>query len=203
MDIERNLVAPAEPAPRRSRTPADLEIDPDLTPIRGMSFRDALARVEAHRSKVRIALAVALIVRLVFELHLVSLIIESPRSSAPLLATVPAIGLVLLAYLIVLWFLATRTRDRFGFGMSLGIGVLVTTYQLAMAATIRPFSIMTVWPMGVIALAHLALAYTAFRTASAFPPHDGKRPWIVGFITALVFVSISWVAPAVTDLLRH
>ena len=112
----------------------------------------------------------ALLTRLAFELHLPSLF-----RSGQLLAAVPLIGMTLLAYMIVLWFLATRTRDRFGFGMALGIGVLVTTYQLVMVATLRPYSINTAWPGLVVAVAHVALAYSAFRSSTAFPPHDGKR----------------------------
>ena len=42
-----------------------------------------------------------------------------------LVPELPFIGLALLSYMIVLWFLAARTRDRWGFGMALGIGVLL------------------------------------------------------------------------------
>src|SRR5665647_536030 len=113
----------------------------------GQTFKAALARVEAHRTKVQMTLSVALLTRLVFELHLPSLF-----RSTQLIAAVPLIGMTLLAYMIVLWFLAARTRDRFGFGMALGIGVLVTTYQLVMVATLRPYSINTAWPGLVVAV---------------------------------------------------
>jgi hypothetical protein len=199
MDILPNIPPPsaaeAELIPRVA-TPVD--VDEEQAPQHTNTFKAALARVEAHRTKVQTTLTVALLTRLAFELHLPSLF-----RSGQLLAAVPLIGMTLLAYMIVLWFLATRTRDRFGFGMALGIGVLVTTYQLVMVATLRPYSINTAWPGLVVAVAHLALAYSAFRSSTAFPPHDSKRPWIVGFVTALAFVVIPWVAPAVQDMLRR
>src|SRR5205809_7430544 len=66
----------------------------------------------------------------------------------------------------------------------------------------RPRTFGTVWPPLVVALAHLPMAYFAFQSAAAYPPLDTKRPWIVGFVTALVFLSIPWFAPALIDVLK-
>jgi hypothetical protein len=199
MEIQPNILSPsATEAEIISRVAPPVDVDEEQAPHHTSTFKIALARLESHRTKVQTTLTIALVTRLAFELHLLSLF-----RSGQLLAAVPLIGVTLLAYMIVLWFLAARTRDRFGFGMALGIGVLVTTYQLVMVATLRPYSIDTAWPGLVIAVAHVALAYSAFRSSTAFPPHDGKRPWVVGFVTALAFVVIAWVAPAAQDLLRR
>jgi hypothetical protein len=66
----------------------------------------------------------------------------------------------------------------------------------------RPFSIREVWSPIDVALAHIPMAYLAFRAAAAYPPLDSKRPWIIGFVTALAFLSIPWFAPSLVDLLR-
>lgn len=161
-------------------------------------FSKALKEVEKHRSKVQGALTAALIARLLFEFQFVSLL----RDSRNLLVQVPYIGLAMLSYLLVLMWLAARTRDRFGFGMALGIGVLEATYLLVAAIMHRPFSIGAVWAPIVVALAHIPMAYVAFRSAAAYPPMDSKRPWIIGFVAALAFLSIPWLTPALVDSLR-
>jgi hypothetical protein len=66
----------------------------------------------------------------------------------------------------------------------------------------RPFTIGAVWPPLLVALAHIPMAVIAFRSAAAYPPLDSKRPWIVGFITALAFLSIPWIAPALVDTFK-
>src|SRR2546428_10351712 len=114
-------------------------------------FSRALKEVEAHRTKVQAALAAALVARLLFEFQFVSLL----RDSRNLLVQVPYIGLAMLSYLLVLMWLAARTRDRFGFGMALGIGVLETTYLLGAAIMHRPFRLGEVWAPIVVALAHI------------------------------------------------
>ena len=106
------------------------------------------------------------------------------------------------AYLLVLMWLAGRERDRFGFGMALGIGVLEATYLVVNAVMQRPLTFGAVWPPLVVALAHVPMAYFAFQSAAAYPPLDSKRPWIVGFVTALVFLSIPWFAPALVDVFK-
>ena len=161
-------------------------------------FSRALKEVEAHRTKVQTALTAALVARLLFEFQFVSLL----RDSRNLLVQVPYIGLAMLSYLLVLMWLAARTRDRFGFGMALGIGVLEATYLLIAAVTHRPFSIRIVWAPIVVALAHIPMALLAFKSAQAYPPLDSKRPWIIGFVAALAFLSIPWIAPALVDVLR-
>lgn len=161
-----------------------------------LKFGEAVALLERHRTAMRVALSVALLARLVLEFHLLTLL----RQPGNLLAAVPMIGLALLAYLVVLWFLATRTRDRFGFGMALGIGVLEVTYLLGGLAMQRPFTIDGALPLFAVAAAHLPMLVTAMHASTIFPPHDTKRPWIVGFGTALLLIGASWIAPALLEL---
>ena len=195
MEIRPDLAPPADtPATPPARTSAFTPSDPD-SPSR---FKQALAEVERNRTRVSAALAVALVARLLFEFQFVSLL----RESGNLLVQVPYIGLARLSYLLVLMWLAGRERDRFGFGMALGIGVLEATYLVVNAFVQRPLTFGSVWPPLVVALAHLPMAYLAFRSAAAYPPLDSKRPWIVGFVTALVFLSIPWFAPALVDVLK-
>ena len=108
----------------------------------------------------------------------------------------------MLSYLLVLMWLSARTRDRFGFGMALGIGVLETTYLLAISVMHRPFTFSDFWPPLIVALAHIPMAIFAFQSSTAYPPLDSKRPWLIGFITALVFLSIPWIAPALVDSMK-
>jgi hypothetical protein len=161
-------------------------------------FKQMLAAVEAHRTKVRLALGIALVARLLFEFKFVSLL----KSTENLIVQVPYIGLAMVSYLLVLMWMAARTRDRFGFGMALGIGVIEASYLLGMVAVQRPFDIMAAWPPIVVALAHVPMAIFAIRSASAYPPEDTKRPWLVGFITALVFLAIPWLAPVLVDAMK-
>lgn len=161
-------------------------------------FSKMLAEVEAHRNKVRVALGAALVARLLFEFQFVSLL----QNSSNLLVQVPYIGLAILSYLLVLMWLLARTRDRFGFGMALGIGVLEATYLIVVAVMSRPLSIGAVWPPLVVAIAHIPMAWFAFRASTAYPPLDSKQPWIVGFVTALVFLSIPWLAPTLIDAMQ-
>lgn len=192
MDIQSDLAPPP---------------DPNLTPVisqpaieeRGSSaFSRALAQVEEHRSRVRAALAVALVARLIFEFQFVSLL----RDTRSLVVQVPYIGIAMLSYLLVLMWLSARTRDRFGFGMALGIGVLEGTYLLMAAVMQRPLTFGAVWPPLVVAIAHAPMAVFAFRSSVAYPPMDSKRPWIVGFITALVLLSIPWMAPTFLGMMK-
>lgn len=174
------------------------EPEPEPEEPRGPSkFSQALAAVEAHRVTVRRTLGFALLARLAGDNRVIDLV----RNPLLLQSELPWIGLSLLSYLVVLWFLAARTRDRFGFGMALGIGVLETTYGVAGVVLTRPLTLAAAWPMGLLAIGHLPMAIAAFRSSGAFPPHDSKRPWIVGFVAALIFLSIPWVAPAVMSAL--
>jgi|SRR5579859_3208053 len=158
-------------------------------------FSQVLAEVEAHRQKVRITLGVAMVVRLLLEFQFVTLI----REPANLIAQLPYIGMAMLSYMVVLWFLAARTRDRQAFGMALGIAVLQSTYLLVMLGMQRPFSVALAWPSLVVVVAHLPMAYFSFDASKAYPPLDSKRPWIVGFVTSVVFLVIPWVAPTVLE----
>lgn len=162
------------------------------------AFSKALAAVEVHRTKVSIALAIAMMARLLFEFQFVALL----RNSSNLMVQLPYVGLALLSYMMVLMWMSARTRDRFGFGMALGIGVIEATYLLVVAVMYRPFSIGAVWAPMVVALAHIPMAMFAMKAATAYPPQDSKRPWLVGFFTALVFLAIPWIAPALVDALQ-
>jgi len=117
-----------------------------------------------------------------------------------LVPELPYVGLALLSYMIVLWFLAARTRDRWGFGMSLGIGVLQATYMIVLMVVGRMWETpMMIWRPALAAVAHLALAYTAFRAGGSYPPLDSKKPWVFGFLTAFIFVVIPWVAAPLAE----
>lgn len=195
MEFRQDLAPPTSTGPfAPPETPA-VAPEEDRGPS---AFSKALAQVEAHRSKVRTAVGIALVARLLFEFRFVTLL----RDSASLVVQVPYIGFAVLSYMLVLMWLAARTRDRFGFGMALGIGVLEATYLVAFTAMQSPFSITAAWPPVVVALAHVPMAVTAVRAATAYPPHDSKRPWIIGFVAALVFLAIPWLAPALIGMLQ-
>ncbi|MEK7401353.1 MAG: hypothetical protein AABZ80_03225 [Gemmatimonadota bacterium] len=192
MEFQKDIGPPAAPA---APTPVVSDAVDHDEPSK---FSQMLAAVEGHRNKVRIALGIALVARLLFEYKFVALL----RSSENLIVQVPYIGLAMLSYLLVLMWMAARTRDRFGFGMALGIGVIEAAYLIGMAAIERPFSITTAWPPIVVALAHIPMAVLAVKSATAYPPEDTKRPWLVGFITALVFLAIPWMAPVLIDAMK-
>lgn len=187
MELQKDLAPP-------SATPLTAPaIKPDEpAPSR---FKQALAEVEQHRSRVSTALGIALLARLLFEFQFVSLL----RSAPNLVVQLPYLGLAMLSYLLVLLWLAGKTRDRFGFGMALGIGVMESVYLIVVAITHRPFSIGAVWAPLVVALAHIPMAVLAFRSSTAYPPLDSKRPWLMGFAAAIVFLAIPWIAPALLD----
>lgn len=187
MELSRDVLPPGSPPPRVTINP-----DPDSGPSK---FSQMLAEVERHRSRVTTAIFVALVARLLVEFKFISLV-QSPSN---LMAEIPYIGLAMLSYLIVLMWMAMKTRDRFGFGMALGVGVLEATYFLVVGAMHRPFDISTAWQPAIAALAHVPMAVFAFKAAASYPPLDSKRPWIVGFITALVFLAIPWIAPTLVD----
>ena len=194
MEFSKDIAPPSAPASPTPVVNEAVEVESDEP----SAFKKALQAVEAHRTKVRMALGIALVARLLFEFKFVSLL----RSTQNLVVQVPYIGLAMLSYLLVLMWLAARTRDRFGFGMALGIGVIETAYLIGMGVMERPFSIMAVWPLFVVAIAHVPMAYFAIKSATAYPPQDTKQPWIVGFITALVFLAIPWFAPVLIDAMK-
>jgi hypothetical protein len=155
------------------------------------SFSQALAIIEKHRMAVQATVGVALVGRLLLEFQLFTLFLDSKQ----LLAAVPHIGLALLAYLMVLWFMAARTRDRYAFGMALGIGVLQGTYGFAQVVVLRPWAFAVAFSWAVVGLAHVAMAGAAIHASTAYPPFDTKRPWIVGFATAVGLIALGWLAP--------
>jgi hypothetical protein len=201
-DFERDL-APVPAAPtgdgstkRRSFEWVQVGNEP-VDPIRlksgRYSFSQALAIIEKHRMAVQATVGVALAGRLVLEFKLFTLLIDSKQ----LLAEVPHIGIALLAYLMVLWFMAARTRDRYAFGMALGIGVLQGTYALAQVAMQRPWTFGVGFSWLIVGLAHLTMAGAAIHASTAYPPFDTKRPWVVGFATAVGLLALGWLAPVV------
>lgn len=186
MEFQRDIAPP--PAPKA--VPVEVEKEQRHTRAGGMSFSEALARVEAHRDKVQATLGAALLARLFVDFNF----LELARSPQTLVQELPFIGLALLSYMIVLWFLAARTRDRWGFGMALGIGVLQATYVVVMMVLLKQFAPATAWRPAVVALTHIALAIAALRASTAYPALDSKKPWVFGFLTGFIFVVIPWVA---------
>jgi hypothetical protein len=189
MEFERDIAPPpAEP----QRVLVEPEPEPPRRTRAGMkTFSEALAVVESHRSKVQTALGLSLIARLLAEVEFIPL----SRLSETIVQQLPFIGLAMLSYMIVLWFLAARTRDRWGFGMALGIGVLQSVYMIVMIVVGQMWnSPSLIWKPAVVALTHIALAISAFRAGGAYPPADSKKPWVFGFATAFIFVVIPWVA---------
>ena len=157
------------------------------------SFSQALAIIEKHRMGVQATVGLALVGRLLLEFKLFTLLID-PRQ---LLAEIPHIGIALLAYLMVVWFMAARTRDRYAFGMALGIGVLQGTYAFAQVVVQRPWTFGVAFSWAVVGLAHVAMAGAAIHASTAYPPFDTKRPWIIGFATAVGLITLGWLAPLV------
>jgi hypothetical protein len=155
------------------------------------SFSQAIAIIEKHRMAVQATVGVALVGRLLLEFHLLTLLGDPGR----LLAAVPLIGLALLAHMMVLWFMAARTRDRYAFGMALGIGVLQGTYAIAQVVMLRPWTFGVAFSWAVLGLAHVSMAGAALHASTAYPPFDTKRPWIVGFATAIGLIALAWLAP--------
>ena len=197
MEFQRDIAPPPAPPP----------LVPEVEPPRmsragGMSFKEALAVVESHRDKVQATLAIALVARLIGDFDF----IEIARAHT-IVPQLPFIGLAMLSYMIVLWFLAARTRDRWGFGMALGIGVLQATYALVPIVLMiveKRFSPALAWKPAAVVVTHVALAYTAFHAGSAaYPPLDSKKPWIFGFATAFIFVAIPWVAVPLAQALGY
>ena len=191
-EFQKDIAPP--PAPAAPTPVINMAVESDEP----SKFSVMLAAVEAHRNKVRIALGIALVARLLFEFKFVSLL----KSTENLIVQVPYIGLAMVSYLLVLMWMAARTRDRFGFGMALGIGVIESAYLIGMAVVQRPFSMSAAWPPIVVALAHIPMAVFAIKSATAYPPQDTKQPWLIGFITALVFLAIPWMAPVLIDAMK-
>jgi hypothetical protein len=201
-DFERDLApvpaAPAaeEPPKRRSVEwvqAAGSELDEKRLKTGKYSFSQALAIIEKHRMGVQATVGLALVGRLLLEFQLFTLLIDSKR----LVGAVPQIGIALLAYLMVIWFMAARTRDRYAFGMALGIGVLQGTYGFAQVAMQRPWTFGVAFSWAVVGLAHVAMAGAAIHASTAYPPFDTKRPWIIGFATAVGLIALGWLAPLV------
>jgi hypothetical protein len=193
MEFQRDIAPPPAPEP----VEPEVVEPPRQSRTGGMSFKEALARVESHRDKAQAALGIALVARLLGEFPFMAM----ARDTHLLLQQLPFVGLAMLSYMIVLWFLAARTRDRWGFGMALGIGVLQATYALGLMITAKQFAPAIVWKPIVVVGTHIWLSYAAFHAGSAYPPLDSKKPWIFGFATAFIFVALPWVAQPIMDAL--
>lgn len=193
MEFQRDI------APPPAETPAPVAVEPERprqTRVGGMSFSEALAKVEAHRDRVQATLGFAMLARLIADFEVLELVKDPDR----MMRELPFVGLALLSYMIVLWFLAARTHDRWGFGMALGIGVLQATYMIVIFVVGKAWEDpMTAWRPGLSAVTHLALAFSAFRAGSSYPPLDSKKPWLFGFMTAFIFVVIPWVAAPLAE----
>jgi hypothetical protein len=194
MEFQRDI------APPPAEKPVVVEQEPaPQARVGGMSFSEALAKVEAHRGKVQAALGFAMLTRIIGDFDVPLLVRNADTMLVPEL---PFIGLAALSYLIVLWFLAARTRDRWGFGMALGIGVLQATYVIVLIVVARAWETpLQAWRPALEGVTHLLLALAAFRAGSLYPPHDSKKPWVFGFLTAFIFVVIPWVAAPLADAL--
>jgi hypothetical protein len=201
-DFERDL-APVPAAPTEGGTPkrrsfewvqvgAD-QVDEKRLKTGKYSFSQAVAIIEKHRMAVQATVGAALVGRLLLEFHLFTLLIDSKR----LVTAVPQIGIALLAYLTVLWFMTVRTRDRYAFGMALGIGVLQGTYAIAQVVMQRPWSFGVAFSWAVVALAHATMGGAAIHASTAYPPFDTKRPWVVGFATAVGLMALGWLVPII------
>jgi hypothetical protein len=193
MEFQRDIAPPPAPEP----VEPEVVETPRQSRAGGMSFKEALARVESHRDRVQAALGIALLARLLGDFDFMAI----ARHPGLLVPALPFIGLAMLSYLIVLWFLAARTRDRWGFGMALGIGVLQATYALGLMIAAKQFAPAIVWKPIVVVGTHIWLSYAAFHAGSAYPPLDSKKPWIFGFATAFIFVALPWVAQPIMDAL--
>lgn len=198
MEFQRDI------APPPAEKPVDVEVEieqerPRQTRVGGMSFSEALAKVEANRAKVQTALGFAMLARIIGDFDVLLLV---RNADTMLVAELPFIGLAVLSYLIVLWFLAARTRDRWGFGMALGIGVLQATYMIVVMVVGRAWETpMLSWRPALEAITHLLLAFAAFRAGGSYPPHDSKKPWVFGFLTAFIFVVLPWVAEPLAEVM--
>ena len=192
MEFQRDIAPP----PAEKTVEVEQE-KPRQTRVGAMTFSEALARVEAHRTKVQTALAFAMLARLIGDFDIPTLVRNADTMLVPEL---PFMGLALLSYMIVLWFLAAHTRDRWGFGMALGIGVLQATYVLVLFILDKGWTTpVAAWQPAIQVITHLALAYAAFRAGGSYPPLDSKKPWVFGFLTAFIFVVLPWVAEPVAD----
>jgi hypothetical protein len=193
MEFQRDIAPP----PAEKPTVEVEQEKPRQTRVGAMTFSEALAKVEAHRAKVQMALLFAMFARLIGDFDVPMLVRNADTMLVPEL---PFIGLALLSYLIVMWFLAAHTRDRWGFAMALGIGVLQAMYVIVLMVTGRVWETpMEAWRPAVQALTHLLLAVAAFRAGGSYPPHDSKKPWIFGFLTAFIFVVLPWVAAPLAE----
>jgi hypothetical protein len=198
-DFERDLApvpaAPTEQGSTKRRSfewvPVGEELDEKRLKTGKYSFSQAVAIIEKHRMAVQATVGLALVGRLLLEFQLFTLLIDSNR----LLAAVPHLGIALLAYLMVLWFMTARTRDRYAFGMALGIGVLQGTYGFAQVVMHRPWTFGVGFSWAVVGLAHVAMAGAAIHASTAYPPFDTKRQWIIGFATAVGLLTMGWLAP--------
>lgn len=196
-DFERDL-APAAATPTEDGKIEWVEVGAEELDEKRLktgkySFSQALAIIEKHRMAVQATVGVALIGRLLLDLQLLTLL----GRPAALVAAIPHIGLALLGYLLVIWFMAARTRDRYAFGMALGIGVLQGTYAIAQVVMQRPWTFGVAFSWAVVGLAHASMAGAAIHASTAYPPFDTKRPWMVGFATAIVLMALGWLAPAI------
>ena len=108
MEFQRDIAPPSAEESRVVEVKVEQE-KPRQTRVGAMSFSEALAKVEAHRTKVQTALGFAMLARIIGDFDVPHLV---RNANTLLVPELPFIGLAVLSYLIVLWFLAVHTRDR-------------------------------------------------------------------------------------------
>ncbi len=198
-DFTTDMLPPA-PQPVREPERRRREAEPDFRDAgaAASSFSKALARIERHRPWVQWTLLVALVTRLVFDFRILQLGMHEGAVAEAL----PQMGVAVLSYLLVLWFLATKSRDRVAFGMAIGIGVIEGVYAGWMAWHILPFHLTTTGPWVALAASHIAFAIPALLVSRAYPPNDTKRPWLIGFVAAVVLLIVPLFEPVVESAIR-
>ena len=105
-------------------------------------------------------------------------------------------------YLVAMLFVIFDVETVFMFPWAVIFDKLMLFGLIVVRVAHLPFDINAAWPPLVVALAHVPMAIFAFKASSSYPPLDSKRPWIVGFVTALVFLAIPWVAPTLLDAIN-
>lgn len=152
--------------------------------MESVRIREAVEALDKHRARVLYALASALVSRLFMAAYTVQ---RTHARAEDIAAVIPELSLAVLAYAAVLWFMALRGRDRFGFGIALGVAVLEATTQVVSLVRLRPFDLAAAWPMLLIFGTHVWLAVAAFQASMDFPSRSSSRPWLLGFLLAVLF----------------
>lgn len=169
----------AEEPRRKSRTPR-LSVAGLIETVR---IREAAEALDKHRKRVVKAMGAALIARLLLEV----VAARQAEAGEDVASALTAVSLTVMIYVAALWFMALRGHDRFGFGIGLGVAVIEATSQLVGMARQMP-AMGDLWPILIVILTHVALAFAAFQASRDFPSESSSGPWIKGFIVATLFI---------------